>query len=175
MALEHADTDMAEQYWLESIEKQPSSWVYRNLSILSKRKNNLSRWEYYLRNAWAFMDACSDQALTIEYIALLNEKNKYQEAWTVYQDLPVAIQMAERIQLLIGIAALELEHFEFVEVLFTRHFASIREGELILTNLWFQYHAKKLAMDWGVRVDQTILDEVKAACSPPSSIDFRMG
>ncbi|MDQ8738482.1 hypothetical protein [Paenibacillus sp. LHD-38] len=52
---------------------------------------------------------------------------RYDKAWRFYHDLPKAFASSDRIQIIVGAAALQLDQDDFVERLFLQEFAVIRE------------------------------------------------
>ena len=91
-------------------------------------------------------------------------------------DAPPALRDHGRIHLLeleAGLAAGDLarvgqllaDGFEIVDY---------REGDEILTELWFRYHAEQLARAEGVPVDEALLERARRAHPLPSLFDFRM-
>ena len=76
-----------------------------------------------------------------------------------------------------GLAAVELAEpdFPFIEALFTRDIACIREGDNTLTDLYARYHVRKLLMEPGSTMTQQEAEAYVAEnCIPPRHIDFRM-
>jgi len=80
---------------------------------------------------------------------------------------------AERIKIMAGAAALETGHLDFVAGIFEHEYAVIREGEVLLTELWFKYNAKMLARQRGVKYSSELIEECKKLYPPPRRIDFR--
>ena len=50
----------------------------------------------------------------------------------------------------------------------------IREGEVALTDLWFDLQTKRLAAAENMPVDDNLKERVKRELPPPARIDFRM-
>jgi hypothetical protein len=71
-------------------------------------------------------------------------------------------------------AALETGRLEGVDVLFSREFASIREGEVSLSDLWFAWHESRISTETGSAVDEELRTYVRRTYPPPRNIDFRM-
>ena len=57
---------------------------------------------------------------------------------------------------------------------FDRSFVNVREGDVLLSELWYYYVALKAAKDRGVKVTTAFLDWVKQTNPLPKNIDFRM-
>jgi hypothetical protein len=88
--------------------------------------------------------------------------------------LPEPIRRHERVQLLWARAAIEVGRLEGVEKIFEHEFATIREGEVSLTDLWFAWHEKRLAMTEHLPIDDHLRQRVRRQFPPPRQIDFRM-
>jgi hypothetical protein len=77
-------------------------------------------------------------------------------------------------QIIVGAAALELGEEAFINRLFLQEFAVIREGELLIIDLWYGYHARKLAQELGEPFGERHIEEAKLSFPPPNNIDFRI-
>ncbi len=58
--------------------------------------------------------------------------------------------------------------------LFGKEFAVIREGEVLIVDLWYLYNARKLAKERDTGMTDEIMKETMAKCPPPRNIDFRI-
>jgi len=125
-------------------------------------------------------EAYVDSAFAVEYMLYLLTRKKYQKAWDLYESLPEHMKQVDRLLLCAAKAAIKLRKLDFVEEVFTREFAVIREGEATLTDVWFEYSALKLAKERGMGDDvrgevlADLMEEAWNICPPPRSIDFRM-
>lgn len=164
----------AVEAWRTSLALRPSVWAYRNLAEAMRRDGKLTEALAYCDEALALTPVFPDQALSEEYIRLLIEATRYQDAWTFYNRLPKKQQSADRIQIIVGAAALELGEEAFINRLFLQEFAVIREGELLIIDLWYGYHARKLAKELGEPLGEHHIEEVKLSFPPPNNIDFRI-
>ena len=52
--------------------------------------------------------------------------------------------------------------------------ADLREGENVLTDLWFGLQEKRIAAAEGVPIDEELRARVRRECVPPPEIDYRM-
>ena len=71
------------------------------------------------------------------------------------------------------------DELDWLDGFFREEHHDIREGECSLTDLWFEFCARKMAKERGVDVNdeaamQVLLDEAWDNCPPDPSIDFRM-
>jgi len=173
MLYEKGCEEEAVAVWKESLEKCPSAWVYRNMAVAEKNKDNLNGAIEYMKKALQFFGEFCDQSLAEEYISLLNNKRDYAKTWEYYKGLPDKLASAERIKIMAGVAALETGHLDFVAGIFEHEYAVIREGEVLLTELWFKYNAKMLAKQRSVIYSSELIEECKKLYPPPRRIDFR--
>jgi hypothetical protein len=66
-----------------------------------------------------------------------------------------------------------------MKAFFAEEHYDIREGEVALTDMWFEFCAKKMAKERGItdltpeKFDE-LIDEAWDNCPPDYSIDFRM-
>lgn len=173
MLYEKGREEEAVVVWKESLEKCPSAWVYRNMAVAEKNKGNLNGAIEYMEKALQFFGEFCDQSFAEEYISLLNDKKNYDKAWEYYKGLPDKLASAERIRIMAGVAALETDHLDFVAGIFEHEYAVIREGEVLLTELWFKYNAKMLAKQRGITYSSELIEECKKLYPPPRRIDYR--
>jgi hypothetical protein len=50
----------------------------------------------------------------------------------------------------------------------------MREGEVVLTDLWFGLHEKRIAAAENVPVNDALKERVRREFPPPENLDFRM-
>jgi tetratricopeptide (TPR) repeat protein len=181
MRLENLDEDGAAAAWEESIRIRPSACACRNLAVLRQRqKKNADAIQLY-EQAWqlAAQSEGLQAALAVEYLHILVDSGQHQRGLQVLQSLPARIQKTDRVQLLWAQIALELGLLDRVEeILGSRDrpgwdFAVIREGQTLLTDLWFELQARKISAQTGEPLDEALRRKVKRECTPPARIDFR--
>ncbi|MCX5758261.1 MAG: DUF5107 domain-containing protein, partial [Candidatus Hydrogenedentes bacterium] len=172
MRMEHGDIAGAEDAWKRSIASTPSGWAYRNLSVIHERRGDTQDQREMLCRAWETGPRVP--AIAIEYAhALLNARD-YEALAVLMETAPENVRTHERMRLIFAQAALDRGELDAVTPVFDHDFATVREGEVSLTDLWFQYHEKRLAMQEGKPIDDELRRRVKRECPPPSRIDFRM-
>ncbi|SEM87950.1 DUF5107 domain-containing protein [Paenibacillus sp. OV219] len=159
--------------WAASLRLAPSAWAYRNLAVVKRQQGEYEQALSYYEQAYAVSGSFPDRAFVEEYLGLLIQHRAFERAWSIYESLPQAYYDSDRIQIIVGAAALELGHDAFMEKLFMSEFAVIREGETLIIQLWYAYNAKKLAMQQGVELTQERIEEAKLLFPPPAAIDFR--
>jgi hypothetical protein len=104
---------------------------------------------------------------------LLLSQQKYSEVWDYYQKLPHDRKSADRINILAGLAAVRLDEYAFVDELFQKDLACVREGDTSLTDMFFTRQARALMKEKGID-EQQAETYVRKNTIPPSHIDFRM-
>jgi tetratricopeptide (TPR) repeat protein len=172
MLIEALDVDGARGAWERSLELKPSGWALRNMSVLEARAGNKEAAFDLLQKAWYTGPRIAP--LAIECAQLLIQMERYEELRQFALSLPDDVKQNERIALLSAKAALETGHLDEIEPLFTREFATIREGEVTLTDLWFSLHEHRIAESENAPIDENLRKRVKRDFPPPANIDFRM-
>lgn len=173
MAYEVGDEDKAVACWEESVAIEPSAVACRNLAAAAARRGDEQGAAAWMEKALMLPGATDDWALAEEYLEILNHAGRFSDVWAAYEKLPEGTKEAERVQLTVAKAAMELGNSEFVMGLFSRDYASIRENDTILSDLWFKIQAQRIAAERGVPVDDALMAEAMLRFPPPSNIDFR--
>jgi hypothetical protein len=93
--------------------------------------------------------------------------------------MPEKWKKVDRITIAISTSAVQLNKLDFLEDFFNMPHFDVREGEASLTDVWFEYCARKRAKELGI-TDLTeekleeLIDEAWDITPPPYEIDFRM-
>lgn len=169
MRLEHFDSAGARAAFEASIAIQPSAWAWRNLAVLARWDNDTERALAYLANAWQLNPTVME--LAQEYMELLCAMQRFAQAHAVYQALPAAVTVHDRIQILHARIALELGDEATVERLMQHEYAVVREGETELTDIWFGLWYRRAQGATQLSADQQ--REIRRRNPPPAHIDFR--
>lgn len=169
----------AEDAWKESVALTPNPWALRNLAFLERLRGNEEACFAYYDRVFSFKVAGADFSFAAEYLGWLNRAGRYEKAWQLFESLPEEIREADRVVLCAAKTAVKLGKLAFLESVFNREYAAIREGETSLSDLWFEYQAKKMAAARGITEPdeetlQRLIDEAWDTCPPPREIDFRM-
>lgn len=172
MRLEALDADGAKAAWEQSLERRHSGWAYRNLAIVHQRAGDPGTARDCLCQAWELAPGVAQLAL--DYARILSEAEDYEALGVFVENMPEDIRQHERMRIIIARAALETGHYEDVEGLFDHDFATIRECEVTLTDLWFAMHEKRIAAKENIPIDDALRKRVRRECPPPARIDFRM-
>ena len=176
---ERSSVESARIVWNESIEQKPSIIAYRNLAFLENKAENFELAEKYYDAALAMEGAYDDYALVSEYLRFLSAQKKYEKVWEIYGGLPENCKKVDRIRITVAKAAVKLHHIDYLEGFFAEEHYDIREGEVSLTDIWFEFCALKMAAERGItditlEVLDNLIDEAWDIYPPDKSIDFRM-
>lgn len=161
--------------WEESIAKTPSIWAYRNLAVMARSTGKTAEALDLYQKAWelAISTQQHQAGFAQEYLSLLNEAGEFQKAWDVCQSLPPEALDFDPVQILRASIALQVGCLDETEETLRREYASVREGEVILTDLWVELLRKKISIETGRSPDEISRKEIETAYPPPSTIDFR--
>lgn len=158
----------------KSAELCPSAIAFRNLSKAMVQENDFDKACQYIKKAVSLGGVKQSNAFAQDTIDILTKAEKYKDVWDFYNELPDNVKADERVRLNTLKAAFELKKWDFLEEQFKDKFAIIREGEIILTDIWFMVQAARYANKRGIDDYRLVLDEVKSTMTPPYNIDFRM-
>ncbi len=172
MRMEDLDPTGAREAWTRSIERRPSGWAYRNLAALSEREGELEAAIGLMRQAWEIGPKIAP--LAIEYAGMLERAGRWDELRAFVAGVPPAIRRHERILIVVARLALRFNDLSGVEEILSHEFATIREGEVTLTDLWFAWQAKLISEREGIPIDDELNARVRGELTPPLRIDMRI-
>lgn len=172
MKMESFDIEGARTAWNRSMECKANAWALRNLAVLEQRAKGPTAGRDLLSRAWDL--GPRNTALALEYAAALIAAEDYEGLGVFLHRVPEDIRKHERMRIISAQAALRSGALDEVEKLFSEDFATIREGEVTLTDLWFEYHERRIVAEEGVSMDEALRKRVRAEFPPPKHIDFRI-
>ncbi len=164
----------AKEAFEQSLALEPSAWALRNLAVLAldaaDENKSADHWHAAARMKPDLLP------LAIEAGIALLRVSRYQEAIEFINQSPPQVAGQGRVKLLAAKAALGMGDLKSVADFFAApcEIASIREHELSLSDLWFDFHAAKLAKEEGVEINESLRSRVERDCPPPKEHDFRM-
>lgn len=145
---ENGMEEQAISHWRKALQIRRHPILWRNLAFAGLQSGSLTNalacmeeitWEEYLALDYAFLQ---------EYFGLLILNQDFEKLFQKYMSLPDALKNEERLYLSACEAAMHLENWDFLLPAFEREYASIREGETKITNIWFRY-AKAHQIDYS--------------------------
>ncbi len=170
---ENLQPERAVECWREAADAG-DILALRNLAQAARAQGDHGRANELMTQAYAAAGPALRPRLIVDHLEMLTAVGDYATAWRVYQELPDRDEAPERAHLLAGRAALDVGETVFVESLFEREWAGIREGDLILLDLWYRNEARQAASARGVPLTDALVAETMATSEPPRAIDSRM-
>lgn len=168
------DVAGARQAWDESLAQTWTPWAARNLAILSWEQGDTNQAADLLRKA--YLGAPEILPLAVEYGRCLIECGRPQDWLDEMSKMKAALRLNGRLRLLQAQAALLVGDLEVVEKFIEEGvlIADLREGESSLTDLWFDYQAKKTSIEEDIPLDDDLIKQIKVQVPVPRNIDFRL-
>ncbi|KMZ53943.1 DUF5107 domain-containing protein [Dorea sp. D27] len=136
---ENGSYDDAVSLWERCLHEKPLPILHRNLACAAYQEGNVSKAVWHMEQIPFHTYLEADYAYLQEYFQLLAKDGQWKTIDHLYQKLPGHLKAEERIYLLKCEAALHLEQWGFLEEAFQKEYASIREGETKITDIWFAY------------------------------------
>ena len=164
----------ARDAWERSLELSRSSWALRSLAVLADDERDKGRAaDLWLEAARLLPEF---PPLVIEACEALLRAGRFKEIVEFVRSLSDVVKENGRIRLLNAVAALRDGDFSPAKEFFSRPFdiANIREGELSVSEMWFEWHETELARREGKPVDETIRQAVRREFPVPDDFEFRM-
>jgi hypothetical protein len=172
MAMEGGDTEAASSAWETSQARTPNGWALRNLAVIESRAGNQEAAAELLARAVETGPVVT--SLVAEYASNLLGRRQFAVLDALLASIPEDVRRSERLRLAAGWAALHAGRLAEVEEVLAGDFATIREGELTLSELWFGLQEVRVSQAEGVAIDDALKARVRRECPPPYEIDFRM-
>jgi len=163
----------ARQNWEKSLAREPSPWAYRNMAFLAERDGRLADAAELLLTARQM--APQVPSLALECCQALIGAKRPQDMLNLMDVLPCPVRDRGRMRILEARAALQIGDLKRVEeILRSRPLVpDIREGEVSLSDLWFEMHEKRISAEENVPVDDKLRQRVRRDYPPPQWLDFR--
>jgi hypothetical protein len=168
------DRKGARQAWETSLEKAATPWAMRNLAVLAREEGRLDdATELYAA-------ACRMQPsllpLAVECGRALIDAGHPHEWLDLLPELHGSVRSVGRVRLLEAQAALSAGDFETVTAIFAEKpvVDDMREGEISLSQLWFDFHERRLSAAEDVPIDDALRARVRREYPVPQEFDFRM-
>ncbi len=162
----------AKEHFESSVKMQDNYLAHRHLALIHELDGNAdAAWQAYAR-AWDASDGLTQ--LAVEICRFLQEQGMDERLADFVDELPPEARMHERI--LLAQAQVAMREGDYAAVLdaLDRPFATIREGETLLTDLWFAAHRQRCEAEIGRTLSAEEAAKVERQNSPPPQIDFRM-
>jgi len=166
------DTDAACDAFEKSAALTPSAWAYRNLAVL-RGKNDTGLALSYMEKA---VELSPILPIALEYARLLMQDNQYGKLSAFVDGCAADIRGNWRMQIMKSQAAVHTEDYDTALAILNSDLTvcDMREGEVLLSDLWIQVHKRVLMRDEGAEDDGELDRRVLAEFPLPKHLDFRM-
>ncbi len=168
------EVEAARDAYRRSLDDRPSAWAYRNLAVLADEAGREAESADLLLNAASLAPGCVP--LWVECVRALLHADRAQDAADLLDRAKVGVASHPRVRILRAQAALAADDLDTVECILLSciELSDLREGEEILTDLWFALQEKRAALAACVPVNDALKQCIRCGCPPPPGIDFRM-
>jgi hypothetical protein len=167
IAIDREAHDEAKAYLSGSLGKRQTYLALRHLALLADSPDEAER--LYL---WAWDTGQAPTQLAVEIVTWM-QKNQRLDAMTSFlKRLPPATASHERIRLARAQAAISSGDLALGETLLNYHYATIREGDFILTELWEKLQIAKAERKLGRKPTPAEAKAALAAAPLPTYLDF---
>ncbi|WP_417308022.1 DUF5107 domain-containing protein [Devosia sp.] len=171
-ALDRGDRAEAQDQTRAALSLQPSWLGYRMQALLDADGDTDAAMENYLK-AWGMGDAPPE--LAVEIAQFLMTADRPAELKRFVDALPADIRDNERIVLARAVVAADQGAFDTAEeLLLSRQFATIREGETLLSDMWIRLRRGRLAAALGRTPTREEINADLSAHPMPKTLDLRM-
>jgi len=167
--LDNGDRDAARALFERSIGLKPT-WLGRRQRALVTNDPDAADRDYLA--AWASGDA--PPALAAEIVSLLVKHGRLERLRAFASGLPASALTDERVHLGRAMVAASEGDFDLLERLLDRHFATVREGENLLDELWVALQRGRLQQSLGRAPTAAELVERLKQHPVPAHLNFRM-
>jgi len=169
-ALDRGDRATAGQHAAASLELNPNWQAYRLVALMADGAD--ATIASYL-GAWGLGDAPPELAIEIATYLMAHERSKELKAFV--EALPDTVRDRERIVLARAVVAGNDGDFDELErLLLGQEYASIREGETLLSDLWLRLRRGRVETALGRPATEAELKADRRANPMPRQLDLRM-
>lgn len=169
MANARGDVETAKAEYRRSIEMAVNPWAMRCLAVCLQREGKNVEAGDLLMKAAAMKPI---RPLIVEALDALLQVQRYDDMLSLTDSLPASLRENGRVKTFVVAALLRTGRVEEAGALLTGSFVltDVREGQVLLTDLWFEYAALR---DKGDASPESI-QWARMNRKPPHHLDFRM-
>lgn len=176
-AYERGDEAAAEAWRRRSLEARPNAWALRDQAVALRRAGRADEALDAYRAAFERPEGAAEVAVAEEYVAMLAETGRTEEAARVLAELPASFKRGS-LREAAALVALESGDDAELDRLLSEEPVRIREGSVALTAAWEEREARRLAAREALPADAARARvreaEARGEISPPRAVDFRM-
>ncbi|MEA3440033.1 MAG: DUF5107 domain-containing protein [Chloroflexota bacterium] len=169
-----SDRDGARQAWEQSLKHNVTLWALRNLALQALEEERLDDAVTFYVDAFHLRPDL--RPLAVECGRTLIEAGQPEKWLDLLDEMPPSLRADGRIRLLEAQAALHLNDYGTVELILAGELVvnDMREGEVSLSQLWFEFHERRLSKAEGIPADDALRARVLSEYPVPEEFDFRM-
>ncbi len=170
--LDQEDVDNAYERFMRSAELKNNYLAHRHLALIHEQRDNLDEaWREYML---AWKTANDNVNLAVEMCQFLQRHTILTELTEFVSALPDVLRKHERIRLALAQVALLQGRYDLVREILYGEFATNREGETLLSDLWIASFEDEAAEQKGAPLTDQEKSALRQAHPVPNHIDFRM-
>ncbi len=155
----------------KSIALRPSAWAYACLALLEEKEQNLKKAMTHITKA---LELQKDRFVALEALRIHNCAEEYSKTIALYDALPSHIKALGRAKVHLITACIAAGELARADKMINKPFviADIREGELSLSDMWFDLHIKKSEQSLGRSLNKAELAKIYKL-KVPVHLDYR--
>ena len=160
------------ELFLESVDKNPNAWCYRNIGMIYRNEyNDIENAYFYMKKAFELNKICRGILVDTATTYLMAEK--YQEWLEAYEQIGV-MKSDGRLKLYCAKALMALERYEEASKILNYDLVmpDIKEGDTAISDVWFELYGKILSEETGI-TDSVELKRLTEEKFPLKNLDFR--
>lgn len=168
------ELDHARRAFEASIARTPNGWALRCLAILDLFEKRPEEAAQKYQEAFRLLPILP---LAAECGRSLLRAGKYSDFQEFYRNLPHDMQRWGRLLAQRAEAATAQKDFAAAQEILddeSWEIADMREGERLLSDLWYQLHTARLAEKEGTEIDESFKARIRQEFPVPKRLDFRM-
>ena len=170
--LDRDEVDPAHENFTRSVALKDNYLAHRHLALIHEQRDTLDEaWKEY---EFAWKTANDNVHLAVEVCQFLQRHEMLSELTDFVSTLPPVLRRHERIRLALAQVALLQGNYDQVRELLSGEFATIREGETLLSDLWIASFEEEEAEQKGAPLTDQEKIELRQLHPVPTHIDFRM-
>lgn len=166
------NTDTALSLFLESVEKNPNAWCYRNIAMIYRNEyHDIEKAYTYMKKAFGLNKAC--RGILVDTATTYLQAKRYSEWLEVYSQIG-DMQNDGRLRLYCVKALMGLNRYnEATAILnYSLDMPDIKEGDTAISDVWFELYGKILSQETGI-TDPDRLRRLTEEKYPLKNLDFR--
>ncbi|MGL4344931.1 MAG: DUF5107 domain-containing protein [Cellulosilyticaceae bacterium] len=156
----------------QSLSIEKTAWASYAKAMIFERIGQTKGYLELLEEAYALgqslFDGFVDKVME-NYI----KEGQYQKAYELYAK-EKENDVTGKLLMYAAKAGLELGDMALADKLYESEVSTIREGENNYSVMWFEYYARKYALEHNVPYTEELFKEVTEGIEPPRHLDFRM-